>query len=188
MTVTNLPTIDRIPPQNLEAEMALLGSILVDREIMGAVGEIVRPEDFYAHVHETIYAALTHLYDRGEPLDKITIAEELKRRDQLDNVGGISYLSSLMDTVQTAASAAYYAKIVREKAVLRGLIHAGTQITQYGYEDEEDVDNALDTCEQLVFSIGERQMSGEFSKVNTLMKDAFEQIDRLYHARGGRTG
>jgi len=188
MTVTNLPTIDRIPPQNLEAEMALLGSILVDREIMGVIGEIVRAEDFYAHVHGTIYNALTHLYDRGEPLDKITIGEELKRRDQLDKVGGISYLSSLMDTVQTAASAKYYATIVREKAVLRGLIHAGTQITQYGYEDEEDVEGALDRSEQMVFEIGRRQLHREFVPVSRLLKPAFESIDKLFHSRGDRTG
>jgi replicative DNA helicase len=189
MTVTNLhQTIDRIPPQNLEAEMALIGSVLVDREIMGVIGEIVNASDFYALVHETIFTALRDLFDRGEPLDKITVGEELRRRNQLEKVGGLSYLSSLMDTVQSAASATYYAKIVREKAVLRGLIHAGTRITQIGYEAEEDVDGALDSCEQLVYSIGERQMSGEFSKVNTLMKDAWEQIDRLYRARGGRTG
>lgn len=188
MTVTNLPAIDRIPPQNLEAEMALLGSILVDREIMGVVSEIVRPEDFYAHVHETIYTALTHLYDRGEPLDKITVGEELRRRDQLENVGGLSYLTSLMDTVQTAASASYYAKIVREKAVLRGLIHAGTQITQFGYEDEEDVEGALDRSEQLVFEIGRRQLHREFVPVSRLLKPAFENIDKLFHSRGDRTG
>ncbi len=188
MTVTNLPVIDRIPPQNLEAEMALLGSILVDREIMGAAGEIVRPEDFYAHVHATIYSVLLHLYDRAEPLDKITIAEELKRRDQLEKVGGISYLSSLMDTVQTAASATYYAKIVREKAVLRGLIHAGTQITQYGYENEEDVEGALDRSEQMVFEIGRRQLHRDFVPVGQLLKPAFENIDKLFHSRGGLTG
>jgi replicative DNA helicase len=188
MSITNLPVVDRIPPQNLEAEMALLGSILVDREIMGIVGEIVRSEDFYAHVHESIYAVLQHLYDRGEPLDKITVAEELKRRGQLENVGGLSYLSSLMDTVQTAASAAYYAKIVREKAVLRGLIHAGTRITQLGFENEEDVDGALDQSEQMVYEIGQRQNSGEFTPVSRLLKPAFEHIDRLFHNRGGRTG
>lgn len=188
MSITNLPTVDRIPPQNLEAEMALLGSILVDREIMGIVSEIVRPEDFYAHVHESIYAVLQHLYDRGEPVDKITVAEELKRRNELDNVGGLSYLSSLMDTVQTAASAAYYAKLVREKAVLRGLIHAGTRITQLGFENEEDVDGALDQSEQLVFEIGQRQMHGEFTPVSRLLKKAFENIDFRFRNRGGLTG
>jgi replicative DNA helicase len=187
MSITQL-VVDRIPPQNLEAEMALLGSILVDREIMGIVSEIVRPEDFYAHVHESIYGALHHLYDRGEPLDKITVAEELRRRGQLENVGGLSYLSSLMDTVQTAASAAYYAKIVREKAVLRGLIHAGTRITQIGYENEEDVEGALDQSEQMVYQIGMRQMHGEFTPVSRLLKPAFEHIDKLFHSRGDRTG
>ncbi|MGZ3496878.1 MAG: replicative DNA helicase [Vulcanimicrobiaceae bacterium] len=188
MSVSHLPVIDRIPPQNLEAEMALLGSVLVDREIMGIVGEIVQPEDFYAHVHETIYSTLQHLYDRGEPLDKITVAEELKRRDALERVGGLPYLTSLMDTVQTAASAAYYAKIVREKAVLRGLIHAGTQITQLGFENEEDVDGALDRSEQIVYDVGRRQLHGEFVPVNRLLKPAFEHIDRLFHNRGGQTG
>jgi len=190
MSVSHLHggSIDRIPPHNLEAEMALIGSVLVDREIMEKAGEIVRPSDFYAHVHETIFAVLIDLFDRGEPLDKITVAEALRTRDQLEKVGGLSYLSSLMDTVQTAASAGYYAKLIREKAVLRALIHAGTQITQLGYEAEEDVDAALDQSEQMVYTIGERQMKGDFMAVNRLMKDAFEHIDRLFHARGDRTG
>ena len=188
MSIANLAAIDRIPPQNLEAEMALIGSVLVDREIMGVVSEIVRPDDFYAHVHESIFAVLQHLYDRGEPLDKITVAEELKRRGELDNVGGLSYLSSLMDTVQTAASAAYYAKLVREKSVLRGLIHAGTRITQLGFEREEDVDGALDQSEQMVYELGNRQLRGDFTPVSRLLKPAFEHIDMLFHNRGGRTG
>ena len=181
-------SIDRIPPHNLEAEMALIGSVLVDREIMGTVGEIVRPNDFYAHVHETIFTALLDLFDRGEPLDKITVAEALRNRDALERVGGLPYLSSLMDTVQTAASAKYYATIVREKAVLRSLIHAGTRITQYGYEAEEDVDEALDASEQLIYSIGERQLSGDFIPVNRLMKETFDYMDRLFHMRGEQTG
>ncbi|HZZ66254.1 MAG TPA: replicative DNA helicase [Candidatus Baltobacteraceae bacterium] len=188
MSITNAPLVDRIPPQNLEAEMALIGSILVDREIMGIVSEIVRPDDFYAHVHESIFAALQHLYDRGEPLDKITVGEELRRRNDLENVGGLPYLSALMDTVQTAASAAYYAKIVREKSVLRSLIHAGTRITQLGYEQEEDVEAALDQSEQLVYEIGMRQTHGEFTQVSRLLKPAFEHIDKLFHSRGDRTG
>ena len=188
MAVQNISVIDRIPPQNLEAEMALLGSILVDREIMSAVSEIVAPEDFYAHVHESIYQAIVQLYDRGEPLDKITVSEELKRRNLLEKVGGLSYLSALMDTVQTAASATYYAKLVKEKSTLRGLIHAGTQISQIGFESEEDVDAALDRCEQIVYEVGSSQLRGDFVQVNRLLKPAFEQIDRLFHSRGDRTG
>jgi replicative DNA helicase len=189
MSVSHLATsIDRIPPHNLEAERAVIGSILVDREIMGTVGEIIKPKDFYAHVHETIYTALFELFDRGEPLDKITVAELLRQRDALERVGGLSYISALMDTVQTAGSAQYYAKIVREKAVLRSLIHAGSRITQLGYDAEEDVESALDASEQLVFEIGEKQGAGEFVAVNRLMKDAFEQIAHLHEKRGGRTG
>ncbi|MDQ2681278.1 MAG: replicative DNA helicase [Candidatus Eremiobacteraeota bacterium] len=188
MTLSNLAVIDRIPPQNLEAEMAVLGSILVDREIMGTVSELVSTTDFYAHVHESIYAALLRLYDRGEPLDKITTSEELKRANLLEKVGGLSYLSALMDTVQTAASAAYYAKIVREKAILRSLIHAGTQISQMGFEQEEDVEGALDSCEQLVYEIANRQLRRDFMPVNSLLKSAFDQIDALFHSHGDRTG
>jgi replicative DNA helicase len=180
--------VDRIPPSNLEAEMALLGSILVDREMMGAVGEIVSPVDFYAHVHETIFLALVQLYERGEPLDKITLAEELRARGLLDNVGGLAYLTSLMDTVPTAASAEYYAQIVREKAALRGLIHAGTQITQIGFESEEDVEAAIDRSEQVVYEVGRRRLHGDFAPIRKLLKGTFEQIDRLYHSRGDRTG
>lgn len=182
------PALDRIPPHNLEAEMAVLGSALVDREIMGVAGEILKPSDFYAHVHETIFAVLLALFDRGEPLDKITVSEALRQRESLERIGGISYLSALMETVQTAASATYYAKIVREKAVLRSLIHAGTQITQLGYEAEEDVDAALDQAQQTVYEIGERQMHGDFMPINRLMKDAFDQISRAYSSRGARTG
>jgi replicative DNA helicase len=189
MTVQPLhSTIDRIPPNNLEAEMAVLGSVLVDREMLAAVGEIVRPADFYAHVHETIFAVLVDLYERGEPVDKITVGEELRRRNLLERVGGLSYISALMDTVQSAGSARYYATIVREKSVLRSLIHAGSEITQLGFEGEEDVASALDRSEQLVYSIGERRGTTEFMPVNRLMKEAFDHIDRLFHLRGDRTG
>ncbi len=181
-------TIDRIPPSNLEAEMAVIGSILVDREMMAAVGEILSPPDFYAHVHETIFLALIGLYERGEPLDKITVAEELRGRAMLENVGGLAYLTSLMDTVPTAASAEYYANIVREKSALRGLIHAGTKITQIGFEGEEDVEGAIDRSEQIVYEVGRRQMRGDFAPIRKLLKGTFEQIDRLYHSRGDRTG
>src|SRR5690348_3353318 len=189
MSAQPLPApIERIPPNNLEAEMAVIGSVLVDREMLAAVGEIIRPTDFYAHVHETIFTVLLDLYERGEPLDKISVSEELRRRGVLERVGGISYISALMDTVQTAGSARYYATIVHEKAVLRSLIHAGTEITQLGYEGEEDVAGALDRSEQLVYTIGERRGVNDFMPVSRLMKDAFDHIDRLFHMRGDRTG
>ena len=181
-------SIDRIPPHNLEAEMAVLGSILVDKAMMGEVGQVVKPSDFYAHVHETIFSVLVHLFEHDQPIDKITVSEELRTRDALERVGGISYISALMDTVQSAASARYYATIVQEKAALRALIGAGTQVTQLGYEGEDDVAGSLDRAQQLVYSIGEERGVKEFKPVKSLLKDAFDNIDRLFHLRGDRTG
>ena len=180
--------VDRIPPSNLEAEMALLGSVLVDKEMMAAVSEIVRPNDFYASLHETIYVALYALYESGKPLDKVALAEELRSRGMLDKIGGLAYLSSLMDTVPTAASAEYYAKIVREKASLRGLIHAGTRITQLGYESEDDVPAALDESEQIVYEVGNRDQRGSFSVVSSLLLDTFHELEKRHSQRGDRTG
>jgi replicative DNA helicase len=180
--------VDRIPPSNLEAEMALLGSILVDKEMMAAVSEIVRSSDFYASLHETIYLALYSLYEAGKPLDKVALAEELRSRGMLDKIGGLAYISSLMDTVPTAASAEYYAKIVREKASLRGLIHAGTRITQLGYESEDDVPAALDESEQIVYDVGNRDSRGSFSIVSSLLLDTFHELEKRHSQRGDRTG
>ena len=170
--------VDRIPPSNLEAEMALLGSVLVDKEMMAAVSEIVRPNDFYASLHETIYLALYALYESGKPLDKVALAEELRSRGMLDKVGGLAYLSSLMDTVPTAASAEYYAKIMREKASLRGLIHAGTRITQLGYESEDDVPAAIDEVQQIIAAISSRDQNGKTGELETV--DAAELLAADY--------
>lgn len=181
-------TVDRIPPSNLEAEMALLGSILVDKEMMSTVSEIVQPADFYASLHETVYLALYALYERGEPLDKVALAEELKNRGMLDKIGGIAYLNSLMDTVPTAASAEYYARIVREKSTLRGLIHAGTKVTQLGYESEEDVPAAIDRAEQVVYEVGNRSDHNAFSTVPSLLLGVFQSLEKRHEQKGDRTG
>ena len=181
-------TVDRIPPNNLEAEMALLGSILVDKEMMATVSEIVQPSDFHAPLHETIYLALYALYERGEPLDKVALAGELKNRGLLDKIGGMAYVSSLMDTVPTAASAEYYARIVREKSSLRGLIHAGTQITQLGFESEDDVPGALDRAEQVVYEVGNRSERNAFASVPSLLLGVFQSLEKRHEQKGDRTG
>ncbi|HYZ15712.1 MAG TPA: replicative DNA helicase [Candidatus Acidoferrum sp.] len=181
-------SIDRIPPNNLEAEMALLGSILVDKEMMATVSEIVQPSDFYASLHEAIYIALYALYERGEPLDKVALAEELKNRGMLDKIGGMAYLTSLMDTVPTAASAEYYARIVREKSSLRSLIHAGTQITGLGFDSEEDVSGAIDRAEQIVYDVGNRSDKQAFAPVPSLLLGVFQSLERRHEQKGDRTG
>ena len=139
-------------------------------------------------MHETIYLALYALYESGKPLDKVALAEELRSRGMLDKIGGLAYLSSLMETVPTAASAEYYAKIVREKASLRGLIHAGTRITQLGYESEDDVPAALDESEQIVYEVGNRDSRGAFSPVSSLLLDTFHELEKRHSQRGDRTG
>ena len=159
--------------------MAVIGSVLVDREMHSAIGEIVAPGDFYAHVHETIFAVLIDLYDRGEPVDKITVGEELRRRNLLESVGGLSYISALMDTVQSAGSARYYATHRARKGRVASLIHAGSEITQLGYEGEEDVDGALDRSRATRVCDRRTPRRQRVHQVNRLMKDAFDHIDRL---------
>ena len=180
-------TIDRVPPQNLDAEQAVLGALMVDRELMSVLGEIVQRSDFYAPHHATIFENLQRLYERGEPIDKVSVAEELRRRKLLDDIGGAEFLSRLLDSVPTTASAEYYARVVAEKAILRSLIGAGSRITQIGFEPSDDVDETLDRCEQMIFQIGRRQGAG-FVLVKDLLKPAFEQIDKLYHQQGQVTG
>lgn len=185
---SQLRDVDRIPPSNLDAEMALLGSILVDKEIMPAVAEIVRPNDFYAAFHETIFQALFSLFERGEPLDKVTLSEELKQRGLLDKVGGLAYLTSLMEAVPTAASAEYYAKIVEEKAQLRRLIHAGTQITQIGFEAEEDVPGGIDCAEQIIFAIATRSSRSDLELASDSLVPAFQRVEKRYYNKGELPG
>jgi len=182
-----LTTLDRIPPQNLDAEQAVLGSLMVDRELMAVVSEILQRSDFYAPHHATVYEVLTNLYERGEPIDKVSVAEELRRRKLLDDIGGGEFLSQLLNSVPTTASAEYYAKLVADKAVLRSLITAGARITSLGFEPSEEVEETLDRCEQMIFEIGRRHTGG-FTLVKELLKPTFEQIDKLYHQQGNVTG
>jgi replicative DNA helicase len=179
--------IDRVPPQNLDAEQAVLGSLMVDRDLMAVVAEIVEKSDFYAPHNATVYDVLKSLYERGEPIDKVSVAEELRQRRLLDDVGGVEYLSSLLNAVPTSASAEYYARIVAEKSILRSLITAGNRISIMGFEPTDDVDGQLDLAEQMIFEIGRRQAGG-FVLVKDLLKPTFEQIDKLYHQKGQVTG
>ncbi|MDB5042209.1 MAG: primary replicative helicase [Candidatus Eremiobacteraeota bacterium] len=155
-TARYVSSVDRIPPNNLEAEMALLGSVLVDRTMMDAIVEIVVEDDFYAPMHQMVYASLLGLYKRGAPLDKVALAGELKLRGMLDKIGGMAYVNSLMDAVPTAASAEYYARKVRASASLRRLIHAGTKITQLGFEGESDPEEALTAAEREIAGVTAR--------------------------------
>src|SRR5579863_9767417 len=135
--------IDRLPPQNLEAEQAILGALMVDRDLIPIVSEIVQKSDFYAPHHATVYDAVITLYERGEPVDKVSVAEELRRRKLLEEIGGADFISQMLNTVPTAASAEYYARVVAEKSILRSLITAGSRISTIAFEQPENVDDAV---------------------------------------------
>jgi replicative DNA helicase len=165
--------IDRIPPNDLEAESAVLGSILVDRAMFEAVAEVLTAGDFYAMMNGAIFEAITELVARGAPTDKVAVAQALRQAGMLDKIGGAGYLGSLMDTVQTTASAAYYAGIVREKAILRGIIAAGTKIQAAGYDGEGDVRGAVATAEQALSSVTRR------GAVPTHLEDPREALRRI---------
>jgi replicative DNA helicase len=177
--------VDRIPPSNLEAEMAVLGSILVDRAMFHEVADVLAPADFYAALHETIYLAMAAVAERSlKEFDKIGLAEELRNRGMLDKIGGMAYLNSLMDTVPTAASALSYAKIVREKAILRDLIHAGTQVTWLGYEGDGNADAAAEEARTVVELATARKRSERV--IRTIGEAGVEVWGQLFAEKGSR--
>lgn len=180
--------LDRVPPQNLEAEQSVLGAMLIEREAISRVAEILRPEDFYRESHRLIFNAVLQLYNKNEAVDLITITEQLKKEDKLEAVGGISFVTSLANSMPTAANVVYHAKIVEEKALLRQLINAATYIAGMGYEPTDEVVNILDSAEKTILSVANRKVKGDFAPVKTIILDAFNKIEQLYASKGGITG
>ncbi|TMI77763.1 MAG: replicative DNA helicase, partial [Bacillati bacterium ANGP1] len=180
--------IERVPPQNLEAEQSVLGSMLLDRDAIARVVESLRPEDFYRDLHRTIYTAVLELFERGEPVDLITVTNRLSGMGKLDDVGGATYLASLPNTVPTAANAEFYAGIVLEKSMLRALISAGTHIASRGFEGMDDVSALIDQAEKLVYGIAARRHIQDFQTIKEILKTSFEKIDKRYQEKGTVTG
>jgi replicative DNA helicase len=180
--------LDRIPPQNVEAEQSVLGAMLIEREAISKAAEFLRPQDFYREAHRLIYGAILQLYNRSEAVDLITLTEQLRREDQLEAVGGISYVTSLANSIPTAANVVYHAKIVEEKALLRSLINTATHIAGLGYEANEDVINILDQAERMILEVSNRKITGDFAPIKTVILEAFNKIEQLYASKGGVTG
>jgi replicative DNA helicase len=180
--------IDRLPPQSLEAEQSVLGSVLIDRDAIVEVAEFLRPEDFYRQQNGLIYGAMVELFERREPIDIVTVAEALERRDELDAIGGRSYLSSLSNETPTAVHAVQYARIVERKAVLRNLISAAGKIAGIGYEDPAEIQEAIDRAETELFSVSERRIHAGFSPLRSLLHEAFDRLDYLHSHRGEISG
>jgi replicative DNA helicase len=180
--------IDRLPPQSLEAEQSVLGAILIDRDVVVEVAEFLRAEDFYRQANGTIYRAILDLFERREPVDIVTVAETLERMEELDAIGGRSYLSSLSNQTPTAVHAVQYARIVERKAVLRNLIAAAGKIAGIGYEDPAEVQEAIDRAEAELFQVSNRQVTFGFSRLNELLHDAYDRLDYLHTHRGEISG
>ncbi|MDI6889790.1 MAG: replicative DNA helicase [Thermodesulfovibrionales bacterium] len=180
--------LDRLPPQNIEAEQSILGAILIDNEALPKALEVIDPEDFYKQSHRKIFNAMIELFDKNEPIDLITLTDYLKRRDGLDAVGGVSYLSSLVNMVPTAANIKYHSKIVREKGLLRSLLRSATEIASKVYEDNLEAEELVDYAEKSVFDISDKRVKTSFVTLKEVIKGSFEMIEHLYDKKETITG
>ncbi|RZQ65438.1 replicative DNA helicase [Amycolatopsis suaedae] len=179
---------ERQPPQDLAAEQSVLGGMLLSKDAIADVVEVLRPGDFYRPAHQAVYDCVLDLYGRGEPADPITISAELERRGELGRVGGAPYLHTLIATVPTAANAGYYAEIVAEKAILRRLVEAGTRIVQYGYSanarDGGDINEVVDRAQAAIYEVTERRTSEDYVALEELLQPTMDEIDAIA-SRGG---
>ncbi|GAB7026779.1 replicative DNA helicase [Geotalea toluenoxydans] len=178
----------KLPPQSLEAEMSILGGILVDNDAINRALEIITPDDLYRESHRKIMRAMIELNNRNEPCDLITLTSILKKRGELEETGGGAYLATLVDYVPMAANIAYYCKIVKEKGVTRKLISAATEIVSQGYEDKVDVEELLDTAQKVIFEISENKLRPAFYPVGAILKDTIKNLEALYEKKEHVTG
>jgi replicative DNA helicase len=179
------PSYDRTPPQDIAAEHSVLGGMLLSKDAIADVVEVLRGHDFYRPAHETIYEAVLDLYGRGEPADAVTVAAQLQKNGELGRVGGAPYLHTLMSSVPTAANAGYYASIVREHAILRRLVEAGTRIVQMGYTGDGDADDIVDQAQAEVYSVTERRASEDYLPLGDIMEGTLDEIEAI-GSRGGQ--
>lgn len=179
---------DRVPPQNIEAEQSVLGAMLIEKEAIPKVMEILRDTDFYREAHRVIFNAMLELYNKNEAVDMITVTEILKRDNKLEDVGGIAYVTSLANTVPTAANVTYHASIIEEKSILRQLVSVSTQIASMGYEANDDVKNIIDSAESKILEISNRKKTADFTPINEIVLDSFKSIEVLMGNKNGLTG
>lgn len=180
--------LGRIPPQDVAAEQCVLGAMLLSKDAIADVVEAVSTGDFYRPAHALVFDAITDLYVRGDPADAVTVAAELTRRGELTRIGGAPYLHTLLSEVPTAANAAYYAVIVREKSVLRGLVEAGTRIAQMGYSEAGDVSAVVDRAQAEVFAVGERRATQDYVPLSDIMQGTLEELEAIASHGGAMSG
>ena len=177
-----------VPPQSIEAENAVLGAMLSSKDAVSRAMEILTPESFYKEANAKIFQAMVHLFNTGDPVDVVSIINELKKRKQLEASGGSYYITGLSESVPTSANVDHYARIVLEKASLRQLIEAASQLSKNAYSDSEDLDYILDDAEQRIFAISQHRLKGKFEHVKPVLEKTFERLDRIHQKPGSVTG
>ena len=178
----------KVPPQNVDAEESVLGGILIDATALDRVIEVMGEADFYRESHRKIFRAMLGLSERGEPIDLITLNDSLRGRDELQAVGGATYLAELVDRVPSAANIATYARLVREKAVMRSLISVSNEISERCYDGQEDIETFLDEAERLIFDVSEQRVRPAFTKVGDMIMDTIKTVEQLYERKELVTG
>lgn len=178
----------RIPPQNIEAEQSVLGSLMLDKDAITKVADFLMPNDFYKGVHAQIYKTMLYLFEQNEPIDILSVSARLRESGKLEEIGGQVYLAELVNSVPTASNIAYYARIAQRKRILRDLISASYDIAQLGYQEDEDINVLLDDAEKRIFSISEKTLTQSFLPVKASLEEAFERIDRLHRQEGQTRG
>jgi len=181
-------SLEKVPPQNLDAEMAVLGSMLLDEDAISVAIESLDKDYFYKDTHKKIFAAISDLYNANKAVDLITLTDELKRSGLLDEVGGPSFLTDLANSVPTSANISHYVSIVKEKSILRTLINNATRIVSLCYESEGNIAEVVDSAERFIFEVSSRKSQGTYAHLKEIVKDSIETIDRLYQKKAHVTG
>jgi replicative DNA helicase len=188
----DLSALTRLPPQNVEAEQAILGSLMLDKDAIIKIENMLTPEDFYKNRHAEIFGAMLDLYRHQEPIDMLSLTNKLEEKNKLEEIGGSSYLATLVNSVPSAANVVYYAKIIQKKSTLRRLISTAGQVLTLGYEENEEVDKLLDEAEKLIFGISQKYLNQSFLHIKPILQETFDRIDRLHQNkekfRGVATG
>ncbi|MGV3487748.1 MAG: replicative DNA helicase [Tuberibacillus sp.] len=179
---------DRTPPQNIEAEQAVLGAIFLEPQALATASETLLPDDFYRTSHQRIYQVMLDLSERGEPVDVVTVTSELRNQNLLDEVGGLDYISELANSAPTAANIEFYSQIVEEKSLLRRLIRSATKIVSDGYTRDDDVDVILDDAEKTILEVSQRKKSTAFQSIKDILVEAYDNIELLHNRKGDVTG
>src|ERR1700757_3438699 len=179
---------ERTPPHDIAAEQCVLGGMMLSKDAISDVLDVIKPADHYRPAHQIVHETIVDLYGRGEPADAITVAAELTKRGDIAKVGGAPYLHTLIASVPTAANAGYYARIVRERATLRRLVEVGTRIVQLGYAGDGDADELVDRAEAEVYGVTDRRIAEDYHPLSEIMPQALEEIEAIGAHGGGISG